>query len=222
MTFDVITLFPEMFSGPFDYSIIQRAQNKSLVTINLHNLRDFAIDARGSVDDRPFGGGVGMILRVDVIAAALRGIKNLKLKIKNSRTVLLDPRGKTFNQSKAREFAKLDQLVLVCGRYEGVDQRVKDHLVDESLSIGDYVLTGGEIPAMVIVDAVTRLLPGVLQKAEATEIESFSDQFPATSNQQLEFPQYTRPEEFNGWKVPEVLLSGNHAKIKNWRLKRVI
>ncbi len=216
MTFDVITLFPEMFSGPFDYSIIQRAQNKSLVTINLHNLRDFAIDARGSVDDRPFGGGVGMILRVDVIAAALRGIKNLKLKIKNSRTVLLDPRGKTFNQSKAREFAKLDQLVLVCGRYEGVDQRVKDHLVDESLSIGDYVLTGGEIPAMVIVDAVTRLLPGVLEKPEATEIESFSER------ENLEFPQYTRPEEFNGWKVPEVLLSGNHAKIKNWRLKRVI
>ncbi|MBI4099626.1 tRNA (guanosine(37)-N1)-methyltransferase TrmD, partial [Candidatus Microgenomates bacterium] len=156
------------------------------------------------VDDRPYGGGVGMILRVDVVARALEPFKK-------AHKILLDPRGTKFTQAKAREFAKLDQLVLICGRYEGVDERVREHLVDESLSIGDYVLTGGEIPAMVVVDAVTRLLPGVLEKSEATEIESFSD------GQNLEFPQYTRPEEFNGWKVPEILLSGNHAEIAKWR-----
>lgn len=218
MTFDIITLFPEMFTGPFDLSIIKRAKEKKLVEINLHDLRKFAIDDRGSVDDRPYGGGAGMILRVEPIAAALREVKREKLKVK-SHTILLDPRGEKFTQKKAREYSKLDRLVLVCGHYEGVDERVKEHLIDESISIGDYVLTGGEIPAMVLVDAVTRLLPGVLEKPEATEIESFSDQFPVSSNQQLEYPQYTRPKGFNGWKVPKILLSGDHKKIGKWRGK---
>lgn len=204
MVFDILTLFPEMFSGPFDQSIIKRAQDKKLVEINFHDLRDFAYDARGSVDDRPYGGGVGMILRIDVVARALESFKK-------AHKILLDPRGEKFTQAKARELSKMKEIVLVCGRYEGVDERVREHLVDESLSIGDYVLTGGEIPAMVVVDTVTRLLPGVLEKSEATEIESFSE------GSNLEFPQYTRPEEFNGWRVPEVLLSGNHKEINKWR-----
>lgn len=203
MTFDIITLFPEMFTGPFDQSIIKRAQDKNLVKINLHDLRDFAIDERGSVDDRPYGGGVGMILRVEPIYKALQTIKS-------SRVILLDARGETFSQKKAREYSKLDQLTLICGHYEGIDERVKN-LVDESISIGNYVLTGGEIPTMAIVDAVSRLVPGVLEKPEAIQIESFSVE------NTLEFPQYTRPEEFNGWKVPEILISGNHPAIKKWR-----
>lgn len=208
MNFEILTLFPDMFSGPFDQSILRRAQDESLVRINFHNLRDFAIDERGSVDDRPYGGGVGMILRVDVVAKALE-------KFKSAHKILLDARGETFNQAKARKLAEKKQIVLICGHYEGVDERVREHLVDESISIGDYVLTGGEIPAMVIVDAITRLLPGVLEK-EATEIESFSQ------GKNLEFPQYTRPEEFNGWKAPKILLSGNHAEIKKWRQQRKV
>lgn len=219
MTFDIITLFPDMFSGPFDQSIIKRAQDKNLVKINFHNLRDYAVDDRGSVDDRPYGGGVGMILRIEPIYKALQQI----LPLPNSsgrvglaggtKVILMDPRGRKFNQQKARKFSKLDRLIIICGHYEGVDERVGEHLVDESISIGNYVLTGGEIPAMVVIDAVTRLLPGVLEKSEAVEIESFSEK----SN--LEFPQYTRPEEFNGWKIPPVLLSGHHAEIKKWRDK---
>lgn len=218
MTFDIITLFPDMFAGPFDLSIIKRAKEKKIVDINLLNLCKFAIDKRGTVDDRPYGGGVGMVMRIEPIDKALHEVFNEKSKIKNkkSRVILLDPRGKKFTQSIARELAKLDHIVLVCGHYEGVDERVREHLVDESLSIGNYVLTGGEIPAMVVVDSVTRLLPGVLEKPEATEIESFSKQT-ADGSQQLEYPQYTRPEEFNGWKVPEVLLSGNHQEIEKWR-----
>lgn len=204
MTFDIITLFPEMFAGPFDFSIVKRAREKKLVEINLHDLRKYAIDERGSVDDRPYGGGTGMILRIEPIYKALQ-------KIKSKKVILLDARGKTFSQSKAREYSKLDQITLICGHYEGVDERIKEHLVDESISVGDYILTGGEIPAMTIIDTVTRLIPGVLEKPEATEIESFSQK------NYKEFPQYTRPETFNGWPVPKILLSGNHAEIKNWR-----
>lgn len=218
MTFDIITLFPKMFSGPFEESIVKRAQDKSLVKINFHNLRDWAVDKRGSVDDKPYGGGVGMVLRIEPI---FNSIANCKLQIENSKTILMDPRGKKFNQQVAREYSKLDQLIIVCGHYEGFDERIKEHLVDEAVSVGDYVLTGGEIPAMIITDAVTRLIPGVLEKPEATEIESFSnlDPNPYPLKPYLEYPQYTRPEEFNGWKVPEVLLSGNHAEIKKWRGK---
>jgi len=220
MRFDVITLFPEMFSGPFDQSILKRAQDKSLAQIHLHNLRNWAIDQRGTVDDRPYGGGVGMILRIEPIYHALRGIRGQKIADRKQKTILLDPRGETFTQEKARRYAQLDQLVLICGHYEGVDERVK-HLVDESISIGSYVVTGGEIPAMVIVDAVTRLVPGVLEKKDAVELESFS----TTNNElrttnYLEYPQYTRPEEFNAWKVPQVLLSGDHEEIKKWRQER--
>lgn len=223
MVFDIITLFPQMFAGPFDQSIIRRARDKNLVEIKLHDLRQWAVDKRGTVDDRPYGGGVGMILRIEPIYNAIEEIKKKKGK---SKIVLLDPKGETFSQTKAKEYSRLDQLVVVCGHYEGVDERVREHLVDESVSIGDYVLTGGEIPAMVTIDAVTRLIPGVLEKPEATTIESFSpSQLQETTSLEgtlegkpyLEFPQYTRPEEFHGWKVPEVLLSGNHEEIKKWR-----
>ncbi|MEK7127318.1 MAG: tRNA (guanosine(37)-N1)-methyltransferase TrmD, partial [Patescibacteria group bacterium] len=149
MTFDIITLFPDMFKGPFDESIVKRARDKKLVEINLHNLRKWAVDKRGSVDDRPYGGGVGMVLRVEPIFNTIEETRNKKQKTK---TILMDPRGKKFNQKMAREFAKLDQLIIICGHYEGVDERVKDYLIDEAVSVGDYVLTGGEIPAMVIVD----------------------------------------------------------------------
>lgn len=223
MIFDILTLFPEMFVGPFDQSILRRAQDKSLVQIKYHHLRDFAVDKRGSVDDRPYGGGVGMILMVEPIFKALQTIE-IKDKKENirKRVLLMDPRGQKFTQEKAREYAKLDQITLICGRYEGVDERVREHLVDETVSIGDFVLTGGELPAMIIVDAITRLLPGVLEKSDATTYESFSppsvpSATTAPSETYLEHPQYTRPEDFNGWKVPEVLLSGNHKEIEKWR-----
>lgn len=197
-----------MFTGPFDQSIIKRAQDRSFLTINIHDLRKWATDERGTVDDRPFGGGVGMVLQIEPIFNALKDIKKPDVRTK---VVLMDARGETFRQETARRYSELDQLILICGHYEGVDERVKDYLVDESISIGNYVLTGGEIPAMVLTDSIGRLITGVL-KPEATELESFS-------TNTLEHPQYTRPEEFNGWKVPEVLLSGNHAAIKQWRNK---
>lgn len=213
MTFDIITLFPKMFAGPFEESIVKRAWDKGLVKINLHDLREFAIDKRGSVDDKPYGGGVGMLMRVEPIYKATQAVRGKQLAVR-TKVILMDPRGEKFTQKKAREYAKLDQLIIICGHYEGVDERVREHLVDEAVSVGDYVLTGGEIPAMIITDAVTRLIPGVLEKPEATEIESFSKE------NNLEYPQYTRPEEFKGWKVPEVLLSGNHDIIKKWRERK--
>jgi len=210
MHITILTLFPDMFTGPFDYSIVKRAKDQKKVVIHLINIRNFAADTYKSVDDHPYGGGVGMVLKVDIIDKALSNVKcqmsNVKCK---ERVLLLDPRGKTFTQAKAREFAKLDHLILICGHYEGVDERVKS-LVDESISIGDYVLTGGELPAMVITDSIVRLLPDVL-KEEATQRESFS------ISHALEYPQYTRPEEYKGIRVPEILLSGNHQKIENWK-----
>lgn len=197
-----------MFKGPFDYSIIKRAQQKKLVEVEFIDIRNFGIGKHKIVDDKPYGGGVGMILRVDVVDKALSNLKKTK-------TILLDARGKTFSQAKAKELAKLEQLVLIAGHYEGVDERVKKYLVDEAISIGDYVLTGGEIPAMVIVDAVVRLIPGVLEKPEAIVYESFS-QLPNN----LEHPQYTRPSNYRGWTVPGVLLSGDHKKIKQWKLNK--
>ena len=224
MKIDILTLFPDMFLGPFNESIIRRAQDKSLVEIKIHNLRKWAVDTHRTVDDKPYGGGVGMVLMVKPIYLALQELKieNLKLKI-----VLLDPGGTPFNQLKAQELSKLDHLILIAGHYEGVDERVKEHLVDEELSIGDYVLTGGELPAMVVVDAVVRLIPGVLEKSQATEIESFqlikSNIKHLTSNiQLLEYPQYTRPENFKGWKVPQLLLSGNHKEIEKWRSEHAL
>src|SRR3972149_11331856 len=204
MKIDILTLFPKMFSGPFDESIVKRAQDKGLLDIQIHDLRDYGEGERRSVDDRPYGGGIGMILRVDIIDSALSKLRN-----KESRVVLLDAGGEKFTQKKAVELSKGKHLILIAGHYEGVDARVHEHLVDEILSIGDYVLTGGEIPAMVVTDAIVRLIPGVLEKKEATTLESFSEGT-------LEYPQYTRPEEFQGWKVPEVLLSGNHKEIEGW------
>lgn len=214
MKIDILTLFPKMFAGPFAESIVARAQDKLLVEMKIHNLRDWATDKRGTVDDRPFGGGVGMILAVDIVSRALAALKP-------GHVILLTPQGKTFNQKLAGQLSKLDHLILICGHYEGFDERIR-RLVDEEISIGDYVLTGGEIPAMVMVDAVTRLIPGVLEKPEATKNESFSDSL-------LEYPQYTRPAEFKGLpagrqglKVPKILLSGDHQKIADWRQKMAL
>jgi tRNA (guanine37-N1)-methyltransferase len=203
---DVLTLFPDMFSGPFDASIIKRAQKKDLIDIKIHDLRAWGEGERKNVDDRPYGGGVGMILRVDIIDAALK-----KLKTKDSKVILLDAAGERFTEAKAQELAKERHLILIAGHYEGVDHRVYEYLANEVISIGDYVLTGGELPSMVLVDTVIRLVPGVLGKDESSRDESHK------KPGYLEYPQYTRPEDYKGWKVPKVLLSGNHGEIKKWR-----
>lgn len=223
MTISIITLFPEVFKPLLESSILAKAQKEKKLKVELINLRNFGIGPHQQVDDRPYGGGVGMILRVDVIAEA---IKKSKIKNQKSKVVLLTPQGKTFNQRLAQKLARNKHLILICGHYEGVDERVRK-LVDEEISIGDYVLSGGEVPVMVVLDAVVRLIPGVLDK-EATKNESFSleaKKIPVLSGlstpgvgKLLEFPQYTRPEEFGGIRVPKVLLSGNHQKIKEWRL----
>lgn len=200
-----------MFKGPFDESILKRARQKGLLEIKIHDLRSWTTDERKTVDDRPYGGGVGMVMMVEPIYRALQELK----KSKATRVILLSPRGKVFTQAKAQEMSKHDHLILICGHYEGVDERVSQHLVDEEITIGDYVLTGGELPAMVLIDAITRLVPGVIQKPEATKLESFSQN-------QLEYPHYTRPENFKGWQVPPVLLSGNHKEIERWRAKEAL
>lgn len=213
MKIDILTLFPAMFNGPFDESIIKRAQDKLLVEINIHNLRKWAKDKRGTVDDRPYGGGVGMVMMIEPIVSALD-----ELKSKQTKTILLSPRGKTWNQKMAHDYAKLEHLILICGHYEGVDERINNY-VDEEISIGNYVLTGGEIPAMVLTDSIVRLIPSVLEKPEAIEFESFSNlQFGNSKiDNLLEYPQYTRPENFRNQKVPDILLSGNHQEINKWR-----
>lgn len=203
---DIITLFPNLFKQHLETYPISKAIEKNELEVRLHDLKDFAIDKRGTVDGKTYGGGVGMVLRPEPIFKAVESIP----KQENSKIVLLTPKGKTYNQKIAENFAKDEHLIFICGRYEGIDARVREFLVDESISIGNYVLAGGEIPAMAIVESITRLLPNVLEKDAATEIESFSDDT-------IEYPQYTRPEEYKGMQVPEVLLSGNHAKIKKWR-----
>jgi tRNA (guanine37-N1)-methyltransferase len=205
MRIDILTLFPNMFAGPFDESMLLKAKKKELVDIEIHDLRKWAIDKRGSVDDRTYGGGKGMLIRVDIIDNALKEIKT-----KDSKIILLDAGGDKFTQKKAIELSKSYHLILIAGHYEGIDHRVHENLVDEIISIGDYVLTGGEIPAMVLTDSIVRLIDGVLDK-EATDIESHS------VKGKLEYPQYTRPENYKGWKVPKVLLSGNHKEISQWR-----
>ncbi len=209
MVISILTLFPEMFTGPFNYSIIKRAQEKSLVEINFVNIRDFAQDKYKTVDDRPYGGGGGMIMRIDVIDRALTFVKSKIHGGEKVKTILLDPKGKTFTQSLARDFSNDNNLIFICGHYEGIDARVET-LVDEIISIGEYVLTGGEIPTMVLVDSIARLIPGVLEKPQATHTESFSEN-------SLEAPQYTRPEIYKDMSVPKVLLSGNHAEIEKWQ-----
>jgi len=214
MHISVLTLFPDHFTGPFDSSIIQRARKQNIIQIHLHNLREYALDAYKSVDDHPYGGGVGMILRVDTIDRALSAIKNMHPDNKTC-TILLDPAGDRFTQQTAMNLAAYEHLIFVCGHYEGVDERVK-LLVDSVLSIGDYVLTGGELPAMVMIDAVTRLLPGVLIHPESVIQESFSEA------DLLEYPQYTRPQTYKGMDVPPVLLSGNHAQITAYKNEQAL
>ncbi len=203
MKFDVLTLFPEMFKS-LDESIIGRAKEKGLIEINLINIRDFSKNKHKKVDDTPYGGGAGMVMMPDVVYDAYSSVKDDKAKV-----IYLSPQGKVLNQDKVKELSKENHLILLCGHYEGIDQRVLDEIVDEEISIGDYVLTGGELPAMVLIDSVSRYVQGVLSE-DSTNEESFSSNL-------LEYPQYTRPEEFRGKKVPEVLISGHHENIRKWR-----
>jgi tRNA (guanine37-N1)-methyltransferase len=209
MKIDVVTIFPEMFQGPFAESIVKRAIEKKLVEIKIHDLRNWSSDKRRTVDSPPYGGGAGMVMRVDIIDKAITDLKQEK-----SRVVLLDTKGQIFKQQKAKELAQVEQLILIAGHYEGVDQRVHQQIADEVISIGEFVLTGGELPAMVVVDSVVRLIPGVLGNQESLTEESYNQKG------EVEYPQYTRPEEYKGWKVPEILLSGDHEKIREWRKKK--
>lgn len=206
MKFDILTLFPEMFEN-LKQSIIGRAIEKNIININLINIRDFSKDKHKKVDDTPYGGGAGMVMKPDVVYSAYNSIKD-----KNARVIYMSPQGKTLKQEKVEELSKEEHLVILCGHYEGIDQRVLDKIVDEEISIGDYVLTGGELPAMVLIDSVSRYVEGVL-KEDSIKEESFS-------NGLLEYPQYTRPEVFEGEKVPEILLSGHHENISKWRKEK--
>lgn len=206
MKFDILTLFPEMFEN-LKQSIIGRAIEKNIININLINIRDFSKDKHKKVDDTPYGGGAGMVMKPDVVYSAYNSIKD-----KNAKVIYMSPQGKTLNQKKVEELSKEEHLVILCGHYEGIDQRVLDKIVDEEISIGDYVLTGGELPAMVLIDSVSRYVEGVL-KEDSIKEESFS-------NGLLEYPQYTRPEVFEREKVPEILLSGHHENISKWRKEK--
>lgn len=212
MKIDILTLFPQQFENALNFSIPKIAQEKSLLEINYLNWRRFATDQHQTVDDRPYGGGSGMVLKVDILDQALTYLRTQN-KNKDPFVILLTPQGEKFTQKRAVDLSKKDWLVLICGHYEGFDERIREHLVDLEISIGDYVLSGGEIPAMLITDAVARLLPGVLGNRNSIEEETFSDGL-------LEYPQYTRPEGYKGWKVPQILLSGNHAEIKKWRQEK--
>jgi len=205
--FDILTVFPEMFASPFQFSLLKKAQERRLIEIGLHNIRDHALDKHRMTDDTPYGGGCGMVMKVEPIDRALSSVKRADAR---SVVVLLTPQGDRFSQPMAEELASFSQVILICGHYEGVDERVRQHLSDREISIGDYVLTGGELSAMVVVDAVCRLIPGVLGNSESTTSESFSMGL-------LEYPQYTRPSEYKGWKVPDVLISGHHREIELWR-----
>jgi tRNA (guanine37-N1)-methyltransferase len=205
MKIDVLTLFPGMFAGPLDESIVKRARTAGLLELGIRNLRDWTHDRHKTVDDRPFGGGPGMLLKPDPIFEAVEQLAGEQTKV-----VLLCPQGRRFNQAIAHELSQVQHLLLVCGSYEGFDERIREALADDELSIGDFVLTNGALPAMVVIDAVTRLLPGVLGDDESSSDESFSKGL-------LEYPHYTRPADFRGMKVPDVLLSGNHAEIERWR-----
>jgi tRNA (guanine37-N1)-methyltransferase len=208
MKIDVVTLFPAMFAGPLDESIIKRARDTGLLDLGIHQLRDYTHDRHKTVDDRPFGGGPGMLLKPEPIFEAVEALRS-----EDTRVILLSPSGRQFNQAIARELSARRHLLLVTGHYEGFDERIRQELADDELSVGDYVLTNGALPAMIVIDAVTRLLPGVLGDDESSHEESFSQGL-------LEYPHYTRPAEFRGMKVPEVLLSGNHAQIEKWRAEQ--
>ena len=220
MVFHVITIFPEFFNGPFDHGIVSRAKAKGLIGIEFHDLREHTFDRHRTVDDRPFGGDEGMVLKVEPVFLALKEIEESQ-QGKRARTVLMSAQGRPFDQGTAARLAGYDELTLICGRYEGVDERVAEHLADEEVSVGDFVLSGGEWACGLVVDAVTRLLPGALGNEASAEQESFQ---PAEDGSLgiLDCPHYTRPAEFEGWKTPEVLLSGNHEQIRQWRRKAAL
>ena len=212
MKFDILTLFPEMFRGPFDESIIRRGQDKGLIEIELHQIRDYASDKHHTVDDSPYGGGAGMVMKPGPLAACIEAVRQHN---PDAPVLLTSPRGTTLRHQLAVDLVKKPGLIIICGRYEGVDERIRERYVDLEVSIGDYVLSGGELAAMVVVDTITRLVPGVLGSDESAMTDSFSDGL-------LEYPQYTRPPEFCGLNVPEVLLSGNHALIEKWRRQQAL
>ena len=214
MEFDIVTVFPAMVEEPLSHGIVSRARERGLITVRLHDLRDYAANRHRKVDDVPYGGGGGMVFMPDPLFTAVEAIRS-RHPVAASRTVLLCPQGRRFDQWEAKRLAGYDRLILLCGRYEGVDERVREHLVDEEISIGDYVLTGGEIPALVLVDGLTRLMPGALGDENAARQDSFYEG-------QLDHPHYTRPAEFRGHRVPDVLLSGDHARIKAWRQARAL
>jgi tRNA (guanine37-N1)-methyltransferase len=214
--FDIITIFPEFFKGPFDVGIIRRGRENGLVEIRIHDLRDFTSDRHRTVDDRPFGGGEGMVFKPEPIFRAVEKVRESA----NAEVVALSAAGKKFNQPEALRLSKAEQVILICGRYEGIDERVIEHLVTSEISIGDFIVSGGEVAAAVVVDAVTRYLPGVVGKEESVLRDSFSD--PASDIQLVEHPHYTRPAEFRGWKVPEVLISGDHEAVRRWRHKAAL
>ena len=218
MIFHVLTIFPEFFEGPFEHGVIKRARDAGALEIRIHNLRDWTSDRHKTVDDRPFGGGEGMLLKPEPLFQAVESIVGQASGL--SRIVLLSAQGRLFDQKVANDFSGLSELLLICGRYEGVDERVAEHLADDELSIGNYVLSGGELAAAVVVDTVARLLPGVLGNQSSAVFESFQDGGHAGA--MLDCPQYTRPAEFRGWKVPEVLLSGNHEEIRRWRRRAAL
>ncbi|MGA8145704.1 MAG: tRNA (guanosine(37)-N1)-methyltransferase TrmD [Candidatus Acidiferrales bacterium] len=250
MRFDIITIFPEFFGGPLDYGIVRRAREARLIETHIHDLRDFTHDRHRTVDDRPFGGGEGMVMKCEPLFDAVESLVGSTSESgtpPGTAIVLLSAAGKLFRQETARRFAQLDRIILICGRYEGVDERVAEHLATDEISIGDFVLSGGELPAAMILDAVTRLIPGALGNEDSTINESFSaadagreptrSQTPVTTHNSqasppdvgrvtshgiLDYPHYTRPPSFRGWDVPEVLLGGNHEEIRRWRAQQAL
>jgi len=243
MQFDLITIFPEFFAGPLDHGIVRRAKEAGIVQIHVQDLREFTRDRHRTVDDRPFGGGEGMVLKPEPLFEAVE--KLLGRSVGDAATpkqaepgtaiVLMSAAGKLFTQETARRYAKLERVIVICGRYEGVDERVAEHLATEEICVGDYVLSGGELPAAIVVDAVTRLLPGAVGNEASTQNESFSEEVASDEGRAarredaksgrhllLDFPHYTRPAEYRGWKVPEVLIGGNHAEVAKWRREQAL
>jgi len=217
--FDVITIFPEFFNGPFDYGVIRRGRENGLIEIRVHDLRNFTSDRHRTVDDRPFGGGEGMVFKPEPIFKAVETVRKGEHGAVVE-VVVLSAAGRRFNQAEALRLSKADQVILICGRYEGIDERVVENLATAEFSIGDFIVSGGEIAAVVMVDAVTRYVPGVVGKEESILRDSFSD--PAAETQLVEYPHFTRPADFRGWKVPEVLISGDHEAVRKWRREAAV